>query len=222
MRTRILIFLVIVLGFLSAGLAYHSTYSFDGQNPPHAVDIEGKTIPESSTTQPDKPIILSKDIPKDDPKYGEMKPEAAFDHSKHNTDLLHTIDGKTATACVECHHTEQPSSASKPYLKRFDRKEVLTAEQLERSKEPVRSCRACRFQKATTPTAEFPPKSVKYPKEVAKLIGDTESGELNNENAYHLRCITCHTVAMERKDPKLKAPTGCPDCHIKKGAAPSP
>ena len=129
-----------------------------------------------------------------------------------------------STACVECHHTEQPSSAIKPYLKRFDRKEILTAEQLERSKEPVRSCRACHYQKATTPTAEFPPKSVKYPKEVAKVIGDTESGELNNEAAYHLRCVTCHTVAMDRrdKDPKLKAPTGCPDCHIKKGAAPSP
>ena len=130
------------------------------------------------------------------------------------------MDGKTLTSCVECHHTEQPSAPGKPYLKRFDRKAVLTAEQLESSKEPVKDCRNCHYQKATTPTAEFPPKGVRYPNDVAKLIGQPDSGELDNENAYHLRCITCHSAAMDRadKDPKLKAPTGCPDCHIKKAA----
>ena len=215
MRMRVLISFLISLGVIAAVVAYDKALSFDGQNPPHAVTIDGKAIPESSASQPDKPIILAKDIA--DPKYGEMKPEAAFDHSKHNTDPLHTMDGKTPTACVECHHTDQPSAPTKPYLKRFEAnwKEPLTAASLEKTKEPVKSCRACHFQKATTPTAEFPPKSVKYPKEIAKLVGDTESGELNNENAYHIRCIACHTAATER-DPKLKAPTGCPDCHVKK------
>jgi len=215
MKIRVFISFVVTLGFIAAVLAYDKAFSFDGVTPPHAVDTAGKTIPESSATQPDKPIILAKDIPKNDPKYGELKPEAAFDHAKHHTDLLHTIDGKTVTTCVECHHTEQPSAPSKPYLKRFDRKEVLTAEQLESSKNPVKSCRACHYQKATTPTAEFPPKSVKYPKEMWQMMGDHESGELNNDNAYHLRCITCHSAATDR-DPKLKAPTGCPDCHVKK------
>ena len=220
MRMRILLSFVISLGVIVLVVVYGKALSFDGQNPPHAVTTDGKAIPESSTTQPDKPIILSKDIPKDDPKYGEMKPEAAFDHSKHNTDPRHTMDGKTMTACVYCHHTDQPSAPGKPYLKRFEAnwKEPLTAEALERTKEPVKSCRVCHWQKKTTATNEFPPKSVKYPKELVKLIGDTESGELNNENAYHIRCVTCHNVAMDdvSRNPKAKAPTGCPDCHIKK------
>jgi len=200
-----------------AVVTYGSAFSFDGQNPPHAVTIDGKAIPESSATQPDKPIILSKDI--DDPKYGEMKPEAAFDHAKHHTDVLHTKDGKTLNMCVECHHTDQPSAPNKPYLKTFDpnwKDGPLTAERLESTKAPVKSCRACHYQSTTTPTAEFPPKSVKYPKEMWETIGDRESGQLTNEVAYHIRCITCHTLAMNRKDPQVKAPTGCPDCHIKK------
>ena len=38
----------------------------DGIDPPHAVDISGKTIPESSAVQPDKPIILAKDSQDED------------------------------------------------------------------------------------------------------------------------------------------------------------
>ena len=194
---------------LSAVLAKNET-TLDGTNPPHAVDTDGKIIPESSATQPDKPIILSKDSK--DPKWVELKPEAAFNHTKHNTSATNTLDGKTLTNCVECHHTEQPSApADKPYLKRFERKAVLTAEQLETSKEPVKSCRTCHFQEATEATAEYPPKSVKYPKE----MGRPPSGTLTNDNAYHTRCLTCHDAAMKR-DPKLKAPQGCADCHVKK------
>ena len=218
MKMRVLISFTITLSFLAAVVAYNKAFSFDGVTPPHAVDTDGKAIPESSCTQPGKPIILSKDIPKDDPKYGEMKPEAAFDHAKHHTDLLHTMDGKTLTACVYCHHTDQPSATDKPYLKTFDanwKQGPLTAELLDSSKAAVKSCRACHYQKATTPTADYPPKSVKYPREMWDMMGDRESGQLDNENAYHLRCITCHTVATTR-DAKLKAPTGCPECHIKK------
>ncbi len=211
MNLRSLITIVVVLGCLSAAVAYNTSLSFDGTNPPHAVDVDGKAIPESSATQPDKPIILSKDSA--DPKWGELKPEAAFDHLKHH-DATHNFDGKTVTACVECHHTEQPTAPSgKPYLKTFNpnRKEVLTAEQLETSKEPVKSCRACHFQELTKPTDEFPPKSVKYPKE----MGLPPSGKLTNDTAYHLRCISCHEAALKR-DSKSKAPQGCVDCHIKK------
>lgn len=222
MKTRLLVILVVTLTCLAVTVAYNAAPSpststvlakgeapLDGMNPPHAVDIAGKVIPESSATQPDKPIILSKDS--NDPKWGELKPEAAFDHTKHH-DVTHNLDGKTTTACVECHHTEQPSAPSgKPYLKRFGRKEVLTSEQLETSKEPVKSCRVCHFQEATAATAEFPPKSVKYPRE----MGIPPSGKLTNDNAYHIRCISCHDAAMKR-DPKLKAPQACGDCHIKK------
>jgi hypothetical protein len=218
MKSKLLVFLVLALLSMAAlalsapsssSLSARNAKPLDGTNPPHAVDVDGKVIPESSATQPDKPIILAKDSK--DPKWGEHKPEALFDHTKHH-DLTHTLDGKTPTACVECHHTEQPSAPSnQPYLKRFERKAVLTAEQLESSKEPVKSCRNCHWQEATAATVEFPPKSIKYPKETGK----PPSGKLTNDNAYHTNCIGCHDVAMKR-DPKLKAPQACADCHVKR------
>ena len=219
MKTRALVILLVMMTCL-ATVAYNASPSpsavlaksdllIDGVNPPHAVDIAGKVIPESSATQPDKPIILSKDS--NDPKWGELKPEATFDHMKHH-DVTHSLDGRTATACVYCHHTEQPMPvAGKPYLKKSERNEVLTAAQLETSKQAVNSCRVCHFQEATAATAEFPPKSVKYPRE----MGIPPSGPLTNDNAYHLRCIGCHEAAVKR-DSKLKSPLACGDCHVKK------
>src|SRR5207302_9898227 len=211
MKFKFFVTLILTLGCLVVVVAYGTSSAPDGINPPHAVDTQGKVIPESSATQPDKPIILSKDIPKNDPKYGELKPEAAFDHAKHNSDLLHTIDGKTLTLCVECHHTEQPSTPTgKPYLKTFNAKrtEVLTAAQLETSKEPVKSCRACHYQPATKTTDAYPPKSSK---EVAKLLSEEidiqEFDYLTNDVVYHFRCKSCHEAATKR-DSTLKAPTG--------------
>lgn len=208
MKTRFLIVLTIALSFLV--IIYSSVLSYDGTNPPHALDIAGKAIPQSSATQPDKPIILSKDS--NDPKWGELKPDAAFDHSKHNTDVKHTLDGKTPTACVYCHHTEQPMPvAGQPYLKKSERNELLTAAQLETSKQPMNSCRKCHFQEETEETSEFPPKGVTYPKET----GRPPSGRLTNDNAYHIKCISCHEAAVKR-DATLKAPQACGDCHVKK------
>lgn len=183
---------------------------FDGVKPPHAVDISGKVIPESSTSQPDKPIILAKDS--DDPTRGELKLEAAFDHRKHSTEVSYSLDGKTITTCVECHHTDQPSAPKgQEYLTRFDRKEVLTAAQLESSKLPVSSCRACHFKASTEPTDEFPPESVKYPKK----SGKRPSGTLTNDVAYHINCNSCHD-AVKVRNPQARAPQGCYDCHTKK------
>jgi len=183
----------------------------DGTNPPHAVDISGKAIPDSSAVQPDKPIILSKDSK--DSRWGELKPEAAYDHTKHNTDIKHTLDGKTLTACVYCHHTEQPmTAAALPYLKKSERSEVLTAKLLEApNAQPVNSCRHCHLQPSTAAAGEYPPKSVKYPRGSAL----PESGLLTNDTAYHIKCISCHETAKTR-DATLKAPTGCGDCHVRK------
>ena len=210
MKLRLLIILAVLLACLGMTVVYNAASSLDGLNPPHAVDTSGKPIPESSATQPDKPFILSKDS--NDPKWGELKPETAFDHAKHNTDVKHTLDGKTPTACVYCHHTEQPMPvAGHPYLKKSERNAVLTTAQLETSKQAVNSCRKCHFQEASEETNEFPPKGVTYPKE----MGRPPSGKLTNDNAYHTKCISCHEAAMKR-DPTLKAPQGCADCHIKK------
>jgi hypothetical protein len=210
MKLRLLIILAVTLGCLAMAVVYNAAFSLDGKNPPHAVDTANNPIPESSANQPDKPFILSKDS--NDPKWGEMKPDMTFDHSKHNTDVKHTLDGKTPNACVYCHHTEQPMPvAGQPYHKKSERTELLTAAQLETSKQAVNSCRKCHFQEATEETSEFPPKGVTYPKE----MGRAPSGKLTNDNAYHIKCISCHDAAMKR-DPTLKAPLGCADCHVKK------
>jgi hypothetical protein len=196
--------------FCPATKSYICEMLLDGTDPPHAVDTSGKAIPDSSAVQPDKPIILSKDS--EDGGWGELKPEAAFDHARHTTDIKHSLDGKSPTACIECHHTAQPSAPKgQEYLKKFDRKETLTAKQLEASKEPVQSCRACHFQSSTEETDEFPPQSVKYPKN----MGRPATGLLTNDVAYHVNCNSCHKAAMKR-DPQLKAPTGCSDCHTEK------
>ena len=186
-----------------------SAVLMDGTNPPHAVDITGKVIPPSSATQPDKPIILAKDSVN---SQGELRPEAAFDHVKHSSDTKYSVDGKSVPSCVECHHTEQPSAPKgHEYLKRFDRKEVMTAKQLETSKQEVQSCRTCHFQEGTEATGEFPPQSITYPKSMKR--GST--GTLTNDVAYHTNCNTCHRSANKRSS-KLKPPTGCSDCHSEK------
>jgi hypothetical protein len=223
MKLRSFFILSVVLGCLSIMVAYNAASSFDGTNPPHAVDIAGKTIPESSATQPDKPIILSKDSK--DPKWGELKPEKVFNHAKHNSDVKHSADGKTVTACVECHHTEQPSAPpGKPYLKLFnkERTATLTPEQLETSKVPVKSCRACHFQAETPPSGGFPPETPKALVNQLLALQILLSGDLTltNKNAYHARCLKCHDAASGR-DPTVNAPLGCNDCHINKLATPA-
>ena len=215
MNTKFSLALICLFALAALALVYNPAWSrsidgtfVDGQNPPHAVTVDGKTIPESSSTQPDKPIILSKDSK--DPKWGQLTPEAAFDHAKHNTDPKHTLDGTTPTACVYCHHTEQAMPvASAPYLKKSERAEALTAAQLESSKQAVNDCRHCHFQ-----VEDGSPKAVKYPRgnQPAEAAGITT---LSSQYAYHIKCITCHVTARER-DPSLKSPKDCADCHVRK------
>src|SRR5215213_10837449 len=57
----------------NAAAPANSSAPAQGTNPPHAVDISGKPIPESGTTMPDQPIILAKDSKS--PIRGELKPE---------------------------------------------------------------------------------------------------------------------------------------------------
>jgi hypothetical protein len=185
----------------------------DGVTPPHAVDIDGKAIPGESTTQPTKPIILAKDS---EAKDGELKKEAAFDHVKHSTDPKYGLDGKTIVGCADCHHTDQPKApAGQDYLKKFERTELLTAAQLDKSKQAVKSCRNCHFQATAEPTDEYPPPSIEYPKESGKKA---TKDVINNEEAYHLNCNTCHDQALKNKSraTPAKAPQACADCHTQK------
>jgi hypothetical protein len=182
--------------------------ALDGTNPPHAVDIDGKAIPDESIAQPLKPIILAKDS---EAKDGELKKEAAFDHVKHSTSPNYSVDGKTVAACADCHHTDQPKApAGQDYLKKFERKEMLTTAELEKSKQPVKSCRACHFQASAEPTDEYPPDSISYAKEAGKTA---TKDKITNEEAYHLNCNTCHEAARKRAP---KSPQACADCHVQK------
>lgn len=175
---------------------------------PHAVDIDGKVIPDESAVQPLKPIILAKDS---EAKDGELKKEAAFDHVKHSTDPLYSVDGKTVAGCADCHHTDQPTApAGQAYLKKFERKEMLTTAELEKSKQPVKSCRACHLQASEEPTDEYPPDSISYAKEAGKTA---TKDKITNEEAYHLNCNTCHEAARKRAP---KSPQACADCHVQK------
>lgn len=187
--------------------------AIDGVTPPHAVDIEGNALPNESTTQPTKLIILAKDS---ESKDGELKREAAFDHVKHSVDPKYSVDGKAAVGCADCHHTDQPKApAGQEYLKKFERTELLTMAQLEKSKQPVKSCRACHFQASAEPTDEYPPPSIEYPKESGKKA---TKDVINNEEAYHLNCNTCHDQALKNKSraTPAKAPQACADCHVQK------
>lgn len=182
--------------------------ALDGTNPPHAVDIDGKPIPNESIVQPTKPIILAKDS---EAKDGELKREAAFDHVKHSTDPKYSVDGKAVVGCADCHHTDQPKApAGQEYLKKFERKEVLTTAELEKSKQPVKSCRECHFQASAEETDEYPPDSITYAKEAGKTA---TKDKITNEEAYHLNCNTCHDAARKRAP---KSPQACADCHVQK------
>src|SRR2546429_5452247 len=81
--------------------------------------ISRRVAPEESKTQP-KEVTLDKDSQSD--KYGEVP----FNHENHAT-KNYSVDGKSAIACIECHHTDQPASALKPPLKTSERDAVLTA-----------------------------------------------------------------------------------------------
>ncbi|MDT4967128.1 MAG: Class cytochrome family [Acidobacteriota bacterium] len=172
-------------------------------------EMGGTFLPDASATLPDKTIILAKDSEKAKPNSGPLKPEAAFDHVKHSTVATYSLSGTTTPACVDCHHTDQPSApAGQEYLKKFERKAALTAKELETSKEVVKTCRACHLQASEEETDDYPPKSVTYPEALKR----PPSGKLDNETAYHLNCNSCHD-AVKKRNPASKAPQTCVDCH---------
>jgi hypothetical protein len=137
--------------------------------------------------------------------------EVPFDHDTHAF-KMYSPDGKSAIACIECHHTDQPKAALKPPLATSEREVVLTLETWRASAQKVKECRTCHFQtgnvpdEASMPTATYTERG----KQVTK--------DLNNELAYHINCNTCHDAAAKLR-PELKGRTGfatttdCMTCH---------
>ncbi len=137
---------------------------------------------------------------------------APFSHLNHTT-KNYSPDGTKPIACVECHHAEQPAAeaAKHPPLKTAypaDRTTTLAADLL--AKDPkapdVVGCRSCHAQAGDKP--KLLPENPKVTYE-----GDTDPTVLDNEEAYHRNCNTCHDQAAENR--KIKAPTSqqCVQCH---------
>ncbi|MFN2456037.1 MAG: cytochrome c3 family protein [Pyrinomonadaceae bacterium] len=166
-------------------------------NPPtsKAYTIARPAAVLDSKVQP-KQVTLDKDSKSD--KWGDV----AFNHETH-TLKNYSRDGKSVIACVECHHTDQPTPPA-PY-KLAERKAALTTANLN-DEGPVKSCRTCHFQEDTKPSPKLT-----YP-------GDSDPTELTNKEAYHRNCNVCHD-AYKEKFPDTKAPTSsqCAACHVKKG-----
>ena len=147
-------------------------------------------------TMPDV-ITLGKDA-----KLGSV----TFEHKKHN-DGTYKPDGKTGITCVQCHHTAQPGKAAWP----ADRKETATLELF--TKDPkaagIASCHDCH-----TRTGDKPKLIADVPQ--VTPAGATSAVVLNNQQAFHRSCTTCH-VEAKKNNPATKAPQPmqCTMCHKK-------
>src|SRR5437016_14277994 len=164
MKISAIVIAIICCGILGAG---------------NKATISRLVIPEESKTQP-KDVTLGKDSQSD--KYGEVP----FNHENHAT-KNYSVDGKSAIACTECHHTDQPASALKPPLKTSERDAVLTTALLQApDSKAVKTCRTCHLQ------------AVDDSKPIA-IVTESEKPaptKLTNEVAYHKTCNICHDQAI--------------------------
>ena len=162
----------------------------------------GQQILKESKEQPKK---IKLDTDSLDDKWGEV----AFDHENH-TIKNYTPDGKTAGACVECHHTDQPNEKLTPPLVTSERNVVLTADLLkDAAAAPVKGCRSCHLQAGDDS------------KPLPVITKDSKQVKLDNEVAYHTNCFACHDAAIKaRPDLATKIsgsdPKGCNKCHAAK------
>lgn len=182
---------IVMLSAMALFVAGNSTSSFSSQD-----------IPKESKEQPKK-VVLDKDSL--DEKWGEV----AFDHETHSL-KNYNPDGKSVTACVFCHHTDQPKDALKPPLVTSERNVVLTAEVLkDPASGPVKSCRSCHLQAGDDS------------KPLPVITKAEKQLKLDNENAYHINCFECHDAAIKAR-PELATkisgsdPKGCGKCHAAK------
>jgi cytochrome c553 len=138
-----------------------------------------------------------------------------FNHADHagknrSADLKGTID------CVHCHHTAQPAAeaAKHPPHKTAwpaDRTTTLTADLF--TKDPnapeVNACTDCHARAGTKPKllAEIP---------TLKFEGSEGPTALNNQQAFHRGCGSCHDEVAKIK-PDSTGPTSkkCTACHKK-------
>lgn len=138
--------------------------------------------------------------------------KVTFNHGNHTTQN-YSVDGTTTLKCVECHHVEQPAGevVKDPLHKTAfpaDRTAILTAESYKDPKTPaVTKCQSCHAPKDTKPTALA---------EIPQITKGDKTTSLTNQNAFHMKCASCHDEVMKAR-PTAKAPktTQCVVCHKK-------
>ena len=147
-------------------------------------------------------------------KLGAVK----FNHADHFT-KNRSVDGTKPIACVECHHTAQPASeaAKHPPHKTVwpaDRTTTLTAELADKDPNALGAvCRDCHTR------ADTKPKLLPAIPEIKNDAG--EAVVLNNQQAFHRNCGSCHDEAVKARPALSPAPPTskkCVACH-KKAAA---
>ena len=162
----------------------------------------GQQTPKESKEQPKKVKLDTDSL---DDKWGEV----AFDHESHSL-KNYNPDGKSITACVECHHTDQPKASLKAPLQTSERTVTLTAEVLkDAAATPVKTCRACHLQAGDDS------------KPLPVIKKNDKDLKLDNEKAYHINCFECHDAAIKAR-PEVATrtagsdPKGCVKCHVAK------
>lgn len=148
-------------------------------------------------------------------KLGSIK----FNHLDHIT-RKRSVDGTCQIACVECHHTAQPTAEALKHPPHktvwpADRTTSLTAELLEKDTNAVGAvCRDCHARADTKPKLlpEIPQ---------VKFEGGAEPTIMTNQQAFHRNCGGCHDeVVKARPDLTPPPPTSkkCMACHKKTAA----
>jgi hypothetical protein len=194
---RVLTALIVVL---SVGVMLVVGYAARISASPSSLIVQ--QIPKESKEQHKKVKLDTDSL---DDKWGEV----AFDHENH-TIKNYTPDGKTTSACVECHHTDQPKEKLTPPLVTSERNVALTAEVLkDAAAAPVKGCRSCHLQAGDDS------------KPLPVIKKDGKDLKLDNEVAYHTNCFACHDAALKaRPDLATKIsgsdPKGCVKCHVAK------
>jgi hypothetical protein len=160
--------------------------------------------------KPPETIILGKDA-----KLGQI----TFNHLDHIT-KTRSIDGTKQLACVECHHTAQPTAEALKHPPHktvwpADRTTTLTAELLEKDANAVGAvCRDCHARTDTKPKLlpEIPQ---------VKFEGSAEPTVMTNQQAFHRNCAGCHDEVVKARptlDPPPPTSKKCLQCHKKVAA----
>jgi cytochrome c553 len=154
-----------------------------------------------SKVQPKGDILLNKNA-----KTAKTpdKNTVPFNHENHSL-KNYAADLKSVARCAECHHTDQPKELLKGVLKTSERAVDLTTPVLDKpDSAPVKSCQSCHAQTDVKPSG--------WPANPVVEYEDEGEVTLNNEEAYHRNCITCHE-AVKKIKPDTTAVTSCAGCH---------